>query len=257
MSFQFINEIIAIKKKEIKKRKNTGLFFRPFWERAPFSLKDYLNSQDFIIIAEIKKASPSKGVLKKNLNPIKLAKTYEKAGAKMISVITEEHFFKGSLEYLSAVRANTCLPILRKDFILDPLQIEEAKAFGADVVLLISTILSLEELKELLNYSKKLGISCLVEVHTEEELEQALSAGAEVIGINNRNLKTLEINTSQVFKLFPLIPNNIPVIGESGYNNSSEIKTLKEKGIKGVLIGTSLMLSKNPGEKLKELLKEV
>ncbi len=252
-----LKNILSHKKEEVNKRKKRGLFFRPFWERAPFCLKSYLKTQKFTVIAEVKKASPSKGLIKKRLNPVALAQAYQKAGAGMISVITEEDFFLGSLEYLAAIRRVTSLPLLRKDFIFDPIQIEEAKAFGADAVLLIVAILKKEELKELIAYSKKLGLSALVEVHKESEVETALSAGAEVIGVNNRNLKTLKVDTSQVLRLFPLIPEDIPVIAESGYNTPSEIKLLKERGIKGVLIGTSLVSAKNPEKKLKEIIKEV
>ena len=175
----------------------------------------------------------------------------------MISVITEEDFFLGSLEYLAAIRANTSLPLLRKDFIFDPVQIEEAKAFGADAVLLIVAALKKEELKELISYSKKLGLSALVEVHQKEELDTALSCGAEVIGVNYRDLKTLKVDTSCVLRLFPLVPKGIPLIAESGYKAPSEEKDLKEQGIKGVLIGTSLVCERNPEKKLREIIKEV
>ncbi len=257
MSSEVLKKILSCKKKEVKRRKKRGLPFKPFWHRAPFCLKSYLESQGFTVIAEIKKASPSRGLIRKRFNPLALARAYEKAGAGMISVITEEEFFLGSLEYLAAIRENTSLPLLRKDFIFDPIQIEEAKAFGADAVLLIVAALKKEELKELIAYSKKLGLSALVEVHQEDEVETALSCGAKIIGVNNRDLKTLKIDTSQVFRVFPLIPKEIPVIAESGYSAPSEIRILKEKEIKGVLIGTSLVSAKDPEKKLKEIIKEV
>jgi indole-3-glycerol phosphate synthase len=257
MKSEVLKKILSCKKEEVKKRKKRGLFFRPFWERAPFCLKAYLESRSFTVIAEVKRASPSKGLLKKKFNPLTLARAYERAGAGMISVITEEDFFLGSLEYLAAIRAHTSLPLLRKDFIFDPVQIEEAKAFGADAVLLIVAALKKGELKELIKYSKRLGLSSLVEVHNEEELETALSCGAEVIGVNNRDLKSLKVDTSCVLRLFPLVPKGMPVIAESGYQEPSEVRVLKEQGIKGVLIGTSLVSAKSPGEKLREIIKEV
>ncbi len=252
-----LNQILVEKYYEILKRKQKGLYYKPFWDRTPINFKNYLQKEKFVIIAEIKRASPLKDDFRSDFNPLFLVEAYIKGGAKAISVITEEIFFRGALEYLPAIRSITDLPLLRKDFILDPVQIEEAKAFGADMVLLISTILKEKELSELIKYAKKLGLSSLVEIHNEEDLEKALKAGAEIIGINNRNLTTLQVDINQSLKIFPLIPKDIPVIAESGYNKSSEIKDLIKKGFKGVLIGTSLVRSKNPEIKLKELLEDL
>ncbi len=250
---KLLDKILYEKYFEVLKRKQKGLYFKPFWDRPAFNLSAYLEQEKFIIIAEIKKASPLKGSLKENFNPIDLAKSYERAGAKAISVITEENFFYGSLEYLAGVRTVTKLPILRKDFILDPVQIEEAKAFGADFVLLITNFLSQEELSELIKYTYKLGLSALVEIHSEEDLEKALRAEAKVIGINNRNLNTLELNQAHCYKILPLIPSNIPVIAESGFREAKEILELKKKGFKGVLIGTSLVKAKDPENLLRTI----
>jgi indole-3-glycerol phosphate synthase len=251
---QILNQILIEKYYEVLKRKQKGLYFKPFWNRTPINFKNYLLKENFIIIAEVKKASPLSNSFREDFNPLILAKAYEKGGAKAISVITEEKFFRGSLEYLASIRTETKLPLLRKDFIFDPLQIEEAKAFGADIVLLISSILREEELSELIKYAKKLNLSSLVEIHDEEDLEKALKAGAEIIGINNRNLSTLKVNIEQSLKIFPLIPKNIPVIAESGYNKAKEIKKIKKLGFKGVLIGTSLVKSPDPEKKLREFL---
>uniref|UniRef100_A0A7V4JQ67 Indole-3-glycerol phosphate synthase n=1 Tax=Thermodesulfobacterium geofontis TaxID=1295609 RepID=A0A7V4JQ67_9BACT len=251
---QILNQILIEKYYEILKRKQTGLYLKPFWNRIPINFKEYLLKEDFIIIAEVKKASPLSNSFRENFNPLMLVKAYEKGGAKAISVITEEKFFKGSLEYLASIRTKTKLPLLRKDFIFDPVQIEEAKAFGADIVLLISSILSDGDLSELIKYAKKLNLSSLIEIHDEEDLEKALKAGAEIIGINNRNLSTLKVNIEQSLKLFPLIPKNIPVIAESGYNKAKDIKKIKKLGFKGVLIGTSLVKSPDPEKKLREFL---
>ncbi|MGC9109863.1 MAG: indole-3-glycerol phosphate synthase TrpC [Caldimicrobium sp.] len=254
---QVLNRILLDKSYEVIKRKQRGLYFKPFWDRPPFYLKTYLEKEKFIIIAEVKRASPLKGSLREDFNPLWLAKAYERGGAGAISVITEENYFYGSLEYLAGIRTLTNLPLLRKDFIFDPIQIEEAKAYGADFILLISGILSKKDLEELLKYTKKIGLSALVEVHTPEELEKALSAGAEVIGINNRNLQTLEINSQHCYKLLPLIPKNIPVIAESGINTPQEVKDLKKAGFSGVLIGTSLVRSSAPEKTLKKMVEEL
>uniref|UniRef100_A0A832GLW8 Indole-3-glycerol phosphate synthase n=1 Tax=Caldimicrobium thiodismutans TaxID=1653476 RepID=A0A832GLW8_9BACT len=250
---KILENILFEKYFEILKRKQRGLYFRPFWDRPPFDLKRYLEKEGFIIIAEIKKGSPLKGTINRNFNPLSLAEIYQRAGAKAISVITEEIFFYGSLEYLAGVRSITSLPLLRKDFIFDPVQIEEAKAFGADFLLLIAGILPLEELKELYKYTYKLGLSALVEVHSEEDVEKALKIGAEVIGINNRDLNTLKVDTEHAPKMLTQIPKNIFVIAESGINTAQEVKILREMGFKGVLIGTALVKSPNPEKLLREM----
>ncbi len=254
---RILHNILLDKYYEVLKRKQRGLYYKPFYDRPPFNLKAYLEKEKFIIIAEVKKASPLKGSLRRDFNPLQLAKAYERAGAKAISVITEENYFYGSLEYLAGIRTLTELPLLRKDFILDPIQLEEAKAFGADFVLLISGILSADDLKELLKYTKKIGLSALVEVHSSEDLEKALSSGAEVIGINNRNLETLELNPKHCYNLLPQVPKRIPVIAESGINTPQEVMALKKAGFRGVLIGTSLVKSKNPEEALKKMVEVV
>ncbi len=254
---KILQKLLEEKYYEIIKRKQRGLYFKPFWDRPSFNLKQYLEKEGFVIITEIKRASPVKGILKKDFDLFTLVESYIKGGAKAISVITEEYFFLGSLEYLAAVRTLTNLPLLRKDFIFDPIQIEEAKAFGADFILLISDLLEKERLKELYNYTKKLGLFALVEVHTEEALEKALSISAEVIGINNRNLKTFKLDLNHCFKLFPLIPKNIYVIAESGVSTSEDLRKIKETGFKGVLIGTSLIKAGDPEKLLKEMVEVI
>jgi len=254
---QLLEKILEEKKLEVSKRKERGLYFRPYYDRLPFDLKNYLERERFVIIAEVKRASPLKGSLRENFDPLFLARSYERGGAKAISVITEEKFFLGSLEYLSAIREITKLPLLRKDFIFDPIQLEEAKAFGADFVLLIARILSKEALKELILYAKKLGLSALVEVHSLEDLEKALSAGAEVIGINNRDLETLKVEKDHASKILKHIPKEIPVIAESGIGKPEEVKKLYEEGFKGVLIGTALVKAEDPEELLRRMTKEV
>lgn len=249
---EVLNQILVEKYYEVLKRKQKGLYFRPFWDRTPIDFKEYLLREKFVIIAEVKRRTPLNDDFRADFNPLFLAEAYERGGAKAISVITEEIYFGGSLEYLASIRSRTTLPILRKDFILDPIQIEEAKAFGADVVLLISSILDEKELSELIKYAKKLNLSSIVEIHNEEDLEKALNAGSSIIGINNRNLANLKVDIKQSLKLFPLIPKGIPVIAESGYNSAEELKNLKKLGFKGVLIGTSLVKSLDPEKKLRE-----
>ena len=241
-----LREILEKKQAEVSLRKQRGLHYKPYVHREPINVLVYLKSRIFTIIAEVKRASPLKGEFRKDFNPALLAKAYTKAGAGMISVITEEPYFRGSIEYLLAVRRVTPLPILRKDFIFDPVQVEEARYFGADAVLLIATILEKEELSTLLKHTKKLGLFALVEVHDEEDLEKALSCGAEIIGINNRNLSTLEVDVGRSLELKKLIPSSIPVIAESGYNRSEQVKELLLKGFKGVLIGTHFVKSEDP-----------
>lgn len=254
---QVLQEILKEKYIEILKRKQKGLYFKPFWRRPAFDLQEYIRKEGFIIIAEVKKASPLKGSLRKDFDPISLAKIYQDNGAKAISVITEENFFYGTLEYLAGIREITSLPLLRKDFIMDPVQIEEAKAFGADFVLLIAGILSKEELEELNSHAQRLGLSTLVEIHSDEDLEKALSCKARVIGINNRDLTTLKVDPGHALKLFKRIPSDIPVIAESGIKTPSEVQELKKAGFKGVLIGTSLVQNPNPALLLRQMVEAI
>ncbi|HIQ48268.1 MAG TPA: indole-3-glycerol phosphate synthase TrpC, partial [Aquifex aeolicus] len=207
------------------------------------------------IIAEVKKASPSEGNIKE-VNPEEQAKLYERAGAIAISVLTDFNYFKGSLEDLKKVRNTVKLPLLRKDFTVDKLQILEAKAFGADIVLLIVRMLSEKELKELINFSKELGISPLVEVFTLEEAQKAIDQGAEIIGINNRDLQTFKIDLNRTRELAPKIKDMGAkfVISESGISKREEILDLMNYQVDAFLVGTSLMKSANPYKKLKELL---
>ena len=193
------------------------------------------------VIAEVKKASPSKGVISADFQPVAIGRNYEKNGAQAISVLTDVDFFQGSLSYLLQVREAVSLPILRKDFIIDPLQIEEAHLHGADAVLLIAAILDLPQLVDYQAYAGELGMDVLVEVHDERETEQALLAGSRLIGINNRNLKTFAVDLETTFRLKKLIPSDIPVVSESGLKTVEDFQRLKNEGIKAALIGETLM----------------
>lgn len=206
------------------------------------------------VIAEIKKASPSKGILRNNLDPVKLAVEYETAGAAAISVLTDQKFFLGSPLHLSFVKRVVKIPVLRKDFIIDSCQVYESRVLGADAVLLIASILTDRELSSFLALAGELGLSCLVEVHTGEELGRALSAGAEIIGINNRDLKTFRVDLNKTFELSGMIDKEkITVVAESGIKSREDLLNLKEHGIHVALVGEALVRHPRPGDMLKEL----
>mgnify|MGYP001571005099 FL=1 len=204
------------------------------------------------LIAEIKKASPSKGVIREKFDPVEIAAIYGKK-ADAISVLTEEDFFRGRLEFISAVKTITTIPLLRKDFIFDEYQIYESRANEADAILLIAAILSKNQAEEYLHLARELGLSVLFEVHDLKELEMALSVNAEIIGINNRNLKTLEIDLNNTFTIKKEIPSDKIIISESGIKNRDDILRLESAGIDAVLIGTSFMEAKDIGKKIEEL----
>lgn len=212
------------------------------------------NQTEISLIAEIKRASPSAGILRRELDVQEMAAIYEQAGASCVSVLTEEKYFLGSTEDVKQVKVSTALPVLRKDFILKEYQIWESRMIGADCLLLIVALLSIGELEKLLNLTKELGLQALVEVHTENELEQALSAGSEMIGINNRDLKTLQVDLKTTERVMPLIPDGIVTISESGISCRKEVLALQERGVNAVLVGEALLKSKSPGAKIRELL---
>lgn len=205
------------------------------------------------VIAELKRASPSRGVLCKEFNPRHLARVYEKAGASAISVLTDERFFDGKLKYLSLVRETTSLPLLRKDFIFDPYQLFEARCAGADAVLLIAGILGRERLAELLEVAATIDLECLVEVHTGAELEMALHAGSSVIGINNRDLHTFQVDPTTTARLCPLVPKGIPVVSESGIRSVAAAQKAVFYGVDAILVGEALVVSPEPGKTLEAL----
>ena len=194
-------------------------------------------------ICEVKKASPSKGVIAEHFPYVEIAREYEAAGANAISVLTEPYFFQGSNEYLKEIRANVLLPILRKDFTVDEYMIYEAKSIGADAVLLICSILSQEQLNEYRLLAKELGLAALVEAHDEREVEMALKAGAEIIGVNNRNLKDFTVDINNSLRLRQLVPDNILFVSESGMKTPQDIQRLRENGTDAVLVGETFMRS--------------
>jgi indole-3-glycerol phosphate synthase len=207
------------------------------------------------VIAEIKKASPSKGVLREDFEPVAIAKTYEACGAAAISVLTDRRFFQGSLEYLSAVRSVTTLPILMKDFIIDPYQLYQARACGADAVLLIAAILDRNRLSALIERADSLGLAALVEIHSADELATALAANAEIIGINNRDLKTFQVTVDTTRRLAPLIGPGKIIVSESGIDSREMMRSLAaEAGVHAFLVGEALMRSPDIGAALRSLL---
>ena len=223
----------------------------------PLDFASALRGDRIQLIAEVKKASPSRGVIRSDFNPVEIAQTYASNGASAISVLTEPRYFQGSLNHLKGIRdvlGNKRLPLLRKDFIHDPYQVYESRSYGADSLLLIAAILRPEKLEELLRLSQQLGMSCLVEVHNEDELEIALNSGAQVIGINNRDLTTFTVDLTTTERLRPLIPQDRIVVSESGIKNRSDMEKLKKCGVDAVLIGESLMSAPDIAAKMKELL---
>lgn len=205
------------------------------------------------IIAELKPASPSRGVLREPFEPIALAQSFETSGAAALSVLTETEFFHGSLKNLREARKSVQLPVLRKDFIFDPWQVWESRANDADSFLLIVAVLPEPQLKELLALGRELGMEPLVEVHTPVELDRALAAGARIIGVNNRNLKTLEVRSETSFELIDRIPEECIAVSESGIDTSGELAKLRAAGFDAFLIGTRLMVSSDPASALTEL----
>jgi indole-3-glycerol phosphate synthase/phosphoribosylanthranilate isomerase len=205
------------------------------------------------LIAEVKKASPSKGVLVEQFDPVALARTYETGGASAISVLTEPHFFQGSLDYLAAVRNVVSLPVLRKDFIVDPYQVYQARAYGADALLLICAVLDDAELAALLGLAHQLGMRALVEVHDEEETRRAVASGAQIIGVNNRDLRDFHVDTEVTRRLRKLIPANRVVVSESGLHTGADVSAMAQVNIQAVLIGEALVTAGDVLAKVREL----
>ena len=258
-----LDEIIQKTKEELAKRKEEfsidwlgrSLAHNPF---MPRDVKPYLQAtpqNPYRIIAEVKKASPSKGVIKHDFDPLLIAKAYEMGGADAISVLTEPFFFQGNLEYLTQIRRYVATPLLRKDFIVDEYQILEALVYGADFILLIAKALSKQQLKTLLEYALRLGLEVLVEIHDKEDLVKAIFAGANIIGINHRNLETFEMDMSLSEKLIPLIPNGKIIVAESGLKDKATIEHLSKIGTDAFLIGEYFMRENDIESSLKAIKK--
>ncbi len=268
-----LDEIVEAKAAELAGRKQTvpltslqELIGVQFFEEPDFTAA--LKGDGVRLIAEVKKASPSRGVICPNFDPIELARTYAQNGASAISVLTEERYFGGSLEHLSAIsqemerlgvggveldQKERIIPVLRKDFIFDPYQVYESRAYGAAALLLIVAILSDSQLAELLALSHELGMKCLVEVHDEAEMERAVMSGAQIIGINNRDLRTFTIDLETTRRLRPLIPQDRIVVSESGIKDRGDVQKLQQWGVDAMLVGEALVAAGDVAEKVREL----
>jgi len=255
-----LDTIVETKKNEVASLKKEGILlpssFREKEVDPPRGLRNALISSPAVsIIAEVKKASPSKGVISEDFDPVAIAENYEKNGAAAVSVLTDVDYFQGSLLYLMQVRAGVRLPVLRKDFLIDELQIKEAAMHGADAVLLIAAILDRSRLQEFRLCAAEYGMDALVEVHNEDETELALESGADLIGINNRNLQDFSMDLETTFRLKKMIPEEIPVVSESGLRSGDDILRLKEAGVSAALIGETLMRAGSDSGLLLELRK--
>jgi indole-3-glycerol phosphate synthase len=253
-----LERIIAAKQAEVARLKRQTPLSE--WKRMttglplPRNFRAAMGGRDCRIIAEVKRRSPSKGMLSRDFDPVRIASVYEENGAAAISVLTDQEFFAGEKGYLQDIREKVSLPLLRKYFIIDPCQIYETRLIGGDALLLIAGILELGQLVDYLALTKDLGLSALVEVHDREDLGKALAAGAEIIGINNRNLQTFVTDLQTSRDLISHIPEDRIVVSESGIRTRSDIETLTAAGIHAFLIGETLMKAADRGEKLRELL---
>ena len=228
-----------------KEKLQQGGFFFPFEKN--------LSGEGIRFICEVKKASPSKGIIAQDFPCLTIAKEYEQAGASAISVLTEPEYFLGKDEYLQEIAGAVALPVLRKDFTIDAYQIDEAKCLGASAVLLICSLLEQNKLQELICRAHDLGLSALVEAHDERQVEQALLAGARVIGVNNRDLRSFQVDIHNSIRLRRLVPEDILFVSESGIRTAADVQILKEQGVNAALIGEALMRSQNKRKLLEEL----
>jgi indole-3-glycerol phosphate synthase len=260
---RWLERIVGAKRAELERARALrpqSVLEKEITPRAPGILRQAIlargEQHEFAIIAELKQASPSRGVLCANYDPPTIARGYRNAGACALSVLTDSEFFHGSLEHLRQAKAAANLPVLRKDFTIAEYQLYEAAAAGADAVLLIAAILPGAELAGLLAVSEQLGLDALVEVHTEDELRMALDAGASLLGINNRNLRTFEVSLDTSFRLIPSVPEAALAVCESGLRTASNLERLRAAGFDAFLIGERFMAEPDPGAALARLLSE-
>ncbi|USK71501.1 indole-3-glycerol phosphate synthase TrpC [Peribacillus asahii] len=248
-----LTKIIDEKEIEVARLKETGLTGEALQVKRPSLVEQLRTATSMSVIAEIKRASPSKGEINLDVNPVEQALTYERNGATAISVLTDEKFFKGRIEDLQQVSQNVAIPRLCKDFMVDEIQIDRAYESGATVILLIVAALSQERLQALYTYAKQKGLDVLTEVHDEEELERALAIDAEIIGINNRNLKTFEVDLAVTERLASRLDSNRHlIISESGIKTVSDVERVKKAGARGILVGETLMQAADLPETLKQ-----
>jgi len=254
-----LDEIVAYKKKELLETKR-GTSFSDQKQRAADAGptrgfgKALAAGSGIRLIAEVKKASPSKGVIREDFDPVKIAVAYEGSGAACLSVLTEKNYFQGDLAYLGAIRRAVGLPLLRKDFIIDEYQIFEARAAGADAILLIAACLDKRQMEDFLGTAEGVGLDVLVESHTLKELDKSLAAGARILGINNRDLTSFTVSLQTTYDLIRDIPDDRTVVSESGIRSRDDVVKLEKAGVDAILVGESLMREKDIGKKVKELL---
>lgn len=252
-----LEEIVAHKQAELNRR----IAARPAADvaaaaaetRVGADFKSALTGPGLAIIAEIKGASPSAGTIRRGFEPVAIARAYEAGGAAALSVLTDEKYFRGSWEALTTVCRATALPVLCKEFIIDPYQIDEARIAGASAVLLIVRVLGDTQLRQAVAHAGRRGMQAVVEVHSAEDTARALDAGAEIIGINNRDLGTLRVDLSTTERLRPLVPPGVVVVSESGFERRNQVEQIERLGVDAILVGTSLMVSDDPARKLREL----
>lgn len=254
-----LDKIISYKKDEVARLKRKGVS-HPDVDIAP--LRDFRaaivagdNRRGVSVIAEVKRASPSKGLLCPDFDPLAIAADYERGGAAAVSVLTDEKFFMGDISYLPLIRNAIGLPLLRKDFIIDHVQVDEARLWGADAILLIVSVLEFSLLTELLHHAREAGLNCLVEVHDEKEMEIALEAEADLVGVNNRNLKDFSISLETTFRLKNMVGDIIPIVSESGICGPDDMKRLSGAGVSAVLIGEGLVRARDRVSFLRDLVK--
>ena len=261
MKSTYLNEILKVTKASVEEKKKTSpfttseLLLSKLETSGCFaeSLKASIESHRVAVIAEMKKASPSQGLIRENYDPSELAKQYLKAKAACLSILTDEPFFKGSLEHISKVKETVHLPVLRKDFIVDEYQIHESLLKGADCILLIVAALSKNQLQEFSQLASDLNLEVLIEVHDEVEVETALEINPKLIGINNRNLETFEVNLETTERLAQEIPREILTVSESGIKSSEDVKKIMSSGVNAFLVGEAFMRAEDPGKELKNL----
>ncbi|MDN3677345.1 indole-3-glycerol phosphate synthase TrpC [Flavobacterium paronense] len=256
-----LDQIIASKKKEIDLKKSivsvAQLENSDLFNKKTKSLSKSIINSPFGIIAEHKRRSPSKATINNSFSVEEVVKGYENAGASGISVLTDMQYFGGSLEDLLLARASVQIPLLRKEFIVDEYQLLEAKSFGADAILLIAAVLSKQEIKQLSEFAQSLALEVLLEVHNQEELEKSIMPSLDLIGVNNRNLKTFEVSLQNSIDLINHIPNDFVKISESGITTTNDIKLLRSNGFQGFLIGENFMKTDNPGKSLEQFINQL
>ncbi len=217
------------------------------------SIENKIQNNQSAVISEIKKASPSKGVLRENFNPAEIAKSYADHGAACLSVLTDKDYFQGHEDYLEQARAACNLPVIRKDFIIDPYQVYEARAINADCILLIVAALDDDSLHALFDLAKQLGMDVLMEVHDEQEMARALKTNARLIGVNNRNLRTFETDLNTTVRMLDMVNDNHILVTESGIHTKDDVQLMRDNNVNCFLVGEAFMRAENPGEKLAEL----